>query len=165
MADRAGFTEYVVARRALLHRTAWVLTGDHHLAEDLVQQVLTKLYLRWPRVERMDSVDAYVRRMLVNANVDRLRRRRHLTGLDSVDAVAISPDSDALLDLRQALESLAPGQRRAVVLRHLWGLSVEETAATLGVSAGTVKSQTSDALHRLRDLLTTTDPRSHRDRS
>ena len=66
------------------------------------------------------------------------------------------PDSDALLDLRDALATLAPGQRRAVVLRHLWGLSVEETATTLGVSTGTVKSQTSDALHRLRDLLTPT---------
>ena len=159
MADRAGFTEYVVARRALMHRTAWVLTGDHHLAEDLVQQVLAKLYVAWPRVQRMDGVDGYVRRMLVNANVDRARRRREHVGLDLLDAPAPSTDSDALLDLREAIGSLAPGQRRAVVLRHLWGLSVEETATTLGVSPGTVKSQTSDALQRLRDLLTPTDQR------
>ena len=159
MADRSGFTEYVAARRPLMHRTAWVLTGDHHHAEDLVQQVLAKLYVGWPRVQRMDSVDAYVRRMLVNANLDRVRRRREHTTLDGVgdvDPVVADPDSDALLDLRDALATLAPGQRRAVVLRHLWGLSVEETATTLGVSTGTVKSQTSDALHRLRDLLAPT---------
>jgi RNA polymerase sigma-70 factor (sigma-E family) len=165
MADRSGFTEYADARRALMYRTAYVLTGDHHHAEDLVQQVLAKLYVAWPRVQRMDGVDGYVRRMLVNANLDRVRRRREHTDLDGLDPVATDQDSDALLDLRDALDSLAPGQRRAVVLRHLWGLSVEETAATLGVAPGTVKSQTSDALHRLRDLLTTTDPRSHRDRS
>jgi RNA polymerase sigma-70 factor (sigma-E family) len=153
MSDRAGFSEYVAARRPLLHRTAWVLTGDHHLAEDLVQQVLTKLYVAWPRVARMGSVDGYVRRMLVNANVDRVRRRREHPGLEGFDQAAPSVDHDAVLDLRDALAGLAPGQRRAIVLRHLWGLSVEETAATLGVSPGTVKSQTADAVRRLRDPL------------
>ena len=78
MADRSGFTEYVAARRPLMHRTAWVLTGDHHHAEDLVQQVLAKLYVGWPRVQRMDSVDAYVRRMLVNANVDESKVRERV---------------------------------------------------------------------------------------
>jgi RNA polymerase sigma-70 factor (sigma-E family) len=153
MSDRAGFSEYAVARRPLLHRTAWVLCGDHHQAEDLVQHVLTKLYLAWPRVSRMDSVDAYVRTMLVNANLDRVRSRRELPGLEGFDRPAHDLDHDALLDLREALAGLAPGQRRAIVLRHLWGLSVEETAATLGVSPGTVKSQTSDAVRRLRELL------------
>jgi RNA polymerase sigma-70 factor (sigma-E family) len=153
MSDRAGFSEYVVARRPLLHRTAWVLTGDHHLAEDLVQQVLTKLYVAWPRVSRMQSVDGYVRTMLVNANLDRVRRRREQPGLDGFDRATRDVDQDALLDLRDALAGLAPGQRRAIVLRHLWGLSVEETAATLGIAPGTVKSQTADAVHRLRDLL------------
>jgi RNA polymerase sigma-70 factor (sigma-E family) len=160
MADRSGFTEYVEARRALMHRTAFVLTGDHHHAEDLVQQVLTKLYVKWPRVERMDSVDGYVRRMLVNANVDRVRRRREHTDLHEVDVAVSGPDSDASLDLQQALASLAPGQRRVVVLRHLWGLSVEETAETLGISQGTVKSQTADAISRLRHLMAPTDQRS-----
>ncbi len=157
MADRAGYVDYVAARRALMYRTAYVLTGDHHQAEDLVQQVLTRLYVRWPRVERMDSVDGYVRRMLVNANVDRLRRRREHADLDGVELTSAGPDSDVLLDLHDALSTLAPGQRRVVALRHLWGLSVEETADTLGVSTGTVKSQTSDALQRLRHLLTPAD--------
>jgi RNA polymerase sigma-70 factor (sigma-E family) len=153
MSDRAGFSEYVVARRPLLHRTAWVLTGDHHLAEDLVQQVLTKLYVAWPRVARMESVDGYVRTMLVNANLDRVRRRREQPGLEGFDHATRDVDHDALLDLRDALAGLAPGQRRVIVLRHLWGLTVEETAATLGIAPGTVKSQTADAVHRLRDLL------------
>jgi RNA polymerase sigma-70 factor (sigma-E family) len=153
MADRAGFIEYVAVRRPLLYRTAWVLCGDPHQAEDLVQQTLTKLYVAWPRVERMSSVDAYVRTMLVNANVDRVRRRRETAGIDGFDRPAGDLDLDGSLVLRRALAELAPGQRRAVVLRHLWGLSVEETAAELGVAPGTVKSQTADAVRRLRELL------------
>ena len=153
MAERAGFSEYVVARRPLMYRTAWVLCGDHHQAEDLVQHVLTKLYVAWPRVARMDSVDGYVRTMLVNTNIDRVRRRREHPGLEGFDQAARDVDQDALLDLREALAELAPGQRRAIVLRHLWGLSVEETAATLGIAPGTVKSQTADAVRRLRELL------------
>jgi RNA polymerase sigma-70 factor (sigma-E family) len=153
MADRAGFSEYVVARRPLLYRSAWVLCGDSHQAEDLVQHVLTRLYVVWPRVARMQSVDGYVRTMLLNANVDRLRRRREHVGLEGFDQAAHDPDHDALLDLREALLGLAPGQRRVVVLRHLWDLSVEETAAALGIAPGTVKSQTADAVRRLRELL------------
>ncbi len=153
MSGRAAFSEYVGARRPLMYRTAWVLCGDHHQAEDLVQHVLTKLYVAWPRVSRMDSVDGYVRTMLVNANLDRLRRRREQPGLEGFDQAAHDVDHDALLDLREALRRLAPGQRRALVLRHLWGLSVEETAATLGIAPGTVKSQTADAMTRLRTLL------------
>ena len=153
MAERAGFSEYVVARRPLMYRTAWVLCGDHHQAEDLVQHVLTKLYVAWPRVARMDSVDGYVRTMLVNANLDRVRRRREFAGLEGFDQPAREVDRDSELDLRAALIELAPGQRRAVALRHLWGLSVEETAAELGIAPGTVKSQTADAVRRLRELL------------
>jgi RNA polymerase sigma-70 factor (sigma-E family) len=153
MVERTGFSEYVVARRPLMYRTAWVLCGDHHQAEDLVQHVLTKLYVAWPRVARMDSVDGYVRTMLVNANLDRVRRRRESAGLEGFDQPAREVDHDSELDLRAALTELAPGQRRAVALRHLWGLSVEETAAELGIAPGTVKSQTADAVRRLRELL------------
>jgi len=153
MGERTGFTEYVVARRPLLYRTAWVLCRDPHLAEDLVQHVLTRLYVAWPRVSGMDAVDGYVRTMLVNANLDRLRRRREHRGLEDWDAAAEAGDTEAVLDLRDALGRLAPGQRRALVLRHLWGLSVEETSAALGIAPGTVKSQTADAMARLRALL------------
>jgi DNA-directed RNA polymerase specialized sigma24 family protein len=109
MAERAGFSEYVVARRPLMYRTAWVLCGDHHQAEDLVQHVLTKLYVAWPRVARMDSVDGYVRTMLVNANLDRVRRRRESAGLEGFDQPTREVDHDSELDLRAALTELAPG--------------------------------------------------------
>jgi RNA polymerase sigma-70 factor (sigma-E family) len=136
-----------------MYRTAWVLCRDPHQAEDLVQHVLIRLYVAWPRVSGMDAVDGYVRTMLVNANLDRLRRRREHPGLEGWDQAAETHDTEAVLDLRDAVARLAPGQRRALVLRHLWGLSVEETAAALGIAPGTVKSQTADAMTRLRALL------------
>lgn len=152
----ADFSAYVAERRAHLYRTAYLLCGDPHRAEDIVQQALTKLYAAWSRAVRADSVDAYTRRIVVNAHLDEVRRpwRRERPTAEPVDrAVATTvstEDSDALWT---ALRGLAPGQRRVVVLRHYWGLSVDETAADLGISPGTVKSQTSEALARLRDVL------------
>lgn len=155
MGTRDEFSEYVAARRPLLYRTAYVLCGDAHRAEDLVQTVLTKLYVHWPRVSRADSVDGYVRTMLVNADIDAKRRvwHRERSGLEGFDHPATAADQEGALDLRAALQGLAAGQRQVVVLRHLWGLSVDETAAELGIAPGTVKSQTSDALRRLREAL------------
>lgn len=151
------FTAYVVERRAHLYRTAYLLcAGDPHRAEDVVQAALTKLYAAWPRVSRLDAVDAYARRVVVNAHLDEVRRpwRRERPVQDDPDEVAPSglsvEDADALWS---ALRALAPRQRQVVVLRHYLGLSVEETAADLGISPGTVKSQTSDALARLRATL------------
>ncbi|WP_193610705.1 SigE family RNA polymerase sigma factor [Nocardioides lijunqiniae] len=153
------FSAYVVERRAHLYRTAYLLCGDAHRAEDITQQALAKLYGAWSRAVRMDSVDAYARRIVVNAHLDEVRRpwqRRErpsaepAEGRVSVAAGLSVEDSDALWT---ALRGLAPGQRRVVVLRHYWGLSVDETAADLGISPGTVKSQTSEALARLRGVL------------
>jgi RNA polymerase sigma-70 factor (sigma-E family) len=155
-AREAEFTEYVAARRVHLRRTAFLLCGDSHRAEDLVQTALVKLYRAWPRVRRDGNVDAYARRVLVNAHIDETRRpwRRERTGLDGHDqemrSQAAVEDRDVLL---AALADLPEGQRKVVVLRHFWGLSVEETAQDLGVSAGTVKSQTSHALRRLEAAL------------
>lgn len=155
-----GFTAYVAQRRAQLYRTAYLLCGDPHRAEDVVQTALAKLYAAWPRVSRADSVDAYARRVVVNAHLDDVRRpwRRERpvepgerSGLDGPAPTGVSAeDSDALW---AALRALPAGQRRVVVLRHYWGLSVDETAADLGISPGTVKSQTSDALRSLRAAL------------
>lgn len=163
MADRerdAAFVSFVTQRRARLYRTAYLLTGDAHRAEDVVQDALAKLYAAWPRAERMAGVDAYARRIVVNCHLDDVRRpwRREravdVTGDDRFDVAARSglapEDSDALW---AALRALPAGQRRVVVLRHYWGLSVEETAADLGVTQGTVKSQTSAALAHLRTAL------------
>lgn len=152
----ADFTAYVTARRDRLYRTAYLLCGgDVHRAEDVVQQALTKLYVAWPRVSRAESVDAYARRTVVNAHLDEVRRPwRRERAVDAVPEVATSdPDLEGADALWTALRGLAPGQRRVVVLRHYLGLSVEETAADLGITPGTVKSQTSDALARLRAAL------------
>lgn len=152
-----GYSAYVAQRRSHLYRTAYLLCGDPHRAEDIVQIALAKLYAAWPRVSRLDSVDAYARRIVVNSHLDEVRRpwRRERpveqSLLDRAAPTGVSTeDSDALWT---ALRGLAPGQRRVVVLRHYWGLSVDETAADLGISPGTVQSQTSDALLRLRDAL------------
>ena len=151
-----AFAAYVAERRPHLYRTAWLLCGDPHRAEDVVQAALTKLYVAWPRVERARSVDAYVRRAIANAHVDETRRpwRREAAASDALPEGEVrGPDLGEQDALWAALRSLPPGMRRVVVLRHFWGLSVEETAADLGISAGTVKSQTSAALAALRTVL------------
>ncbi|WP_340540437.1 SigE family RNA polymerase sigma factor [Nocardioides sp. GXZ039] len=157
--SRVGFVEYVEARRPHLQRSAYLLCGDPGRAEDIVQVALTRLYLNWPKVQRADSVDAYVRRSLVNTFINESKRpwRRERSGLDGVaDPMVPGPSEHGEHDddLWSALGALSPGQRQVVVLRHYWGLSVEETAADLGISTGTVKSQTHLALTRLRAALT-----------
>lgn len=159
--DDAGaytsFETYVLTRRAALLRTAYLLTGDHADAEDLVQVTLVRVVGRWPRIA--DRPDAYVRTVLVRENISRWRRRRWRE--HSVDQVVDrvdpgSPAADAVEDrelLRAALTALAPRQRAVVVLRYVEDLSEAETAAALGVSVGTVKSQARDALARLRAAL------------
>jgi RNA polymerase sigma-70 factor (sigma-E family) len=156
------FVEYVAARRGRLYRTAYLICGDAHRADDLVQIALAKAYVAWPRLEQAGNVDAYVRRILVNAHVDETRRgwRRERPGLDDVDETTPAPAHEGNEELWDALRRLAPGQRRIVVLRHYWGLSVEETAADLGISPGTVKSQTSAALAHLRRALVEAGTRS-----
>lgn len=148
-----AFVEYVAARRARLFRTAYLICGDAHRADDLVQIALAKAYVAWPRLEQAGNVDAYVRRILVNAHVDETRRswRHERPGLPDIEEAA--PAHEGYEELWAALRALAPGQRRVVVLRHYWGLSTEETAADLRISPGTVKSQTSDALTHLRRAL------------
>lgn len=149
------FGAYVAERRAYLFRSAWLLCGDRHRAEDLVQDALTKLYLAWPRVHRMANVEAYVRRMLVNGHIDETRRpwRRERVSSELPDSPAPPMVGEEADELWTALRALPAGQRRVVVLRHYWGLSVEETARDLDVSVGTVKSQTSAALTTLRRVL------------
>lgn len=157
------FSAYVAERRQRLHRTAWALCGDRDRAEDIVQITLSKLYASWFRVRRADSVDAYVRRMIVNTHLNEARRpwRRESAGLDHLPDRAARADHDPVESdaLWTALRGLAPRQREVVVLRHYWGLSVEETAADLGIAPGTVKSQTSAALSRLREQMSVTTTR------
>lgn len=152
------FAAWVAARRGHLYRSAYLLGGDHHRAEDVVQTALAKLYVAWPRVVRTSTPDAYARRVVVNAHLDETRRpwRRERVGLPTAQPEAAAPtglDPEARDLLMTALRDLGPRQRAVVVLRHLWGLSVADTAVELGISEGTVKSQTSDGLARLRQAL------------
>jgi RNA polymerase sigma-70 factor (sigma-E family) len=149
------FSAYVAVRRPQLYRTAVLLCGDPHRAEDVVQDALMRLYAAWPRVSRVDNVDAYVRRIIVNAHhSDRRRPWRRESSRELPDRAR--PDGFAFEEadaVRDAIRALPPGQRRVVVLRHIWGLSVEHTSQELGISTGTVKSQNADALASLRKAL------------
>ncbi|MGL5809976.1 MAG: SigE family RNA polymerase sigma factor [Nocardioides sp.] len=150
-----AFREYVAARRPHLYRTAYLVCGDAHQAEDLVQTALTRAYGRWTTIQRAGDPDGYLRRAMVNARIDEFRKngRRELVGLADRDMPA--PEALAAEDvdlLIATLRTLPIGQRKVVVLRHYLGLSVEETAHDLGLSPGTVKSQTAAALARLRDV-------------
>jgi RNA polymerase sigma-70 factor (sigma-E family) len=152
------FHQFVLARRAELVRTATLLTaGDAHLAEDLVQATLTKMYVAWPSFRRADNPDAYLRRTLVNALIDERRRlwwRRERPVAQLPDRTATDAGTENLGDeMRAALKELAPRMRAAVVFRYLYDLDVAETADALGCSPGTVKSQTARALERLRAVL------------
>jgi RNA polymerase sigma-70 factor (sigma-E family) len=155
VAGEHGFDEFVRGRSTALLRTAYLLTGDRGHAEDLLQQVLERVARRWSSIS--DSPEAYVRRALANAAVNRRRRRRpvEVELLDRHDGVAAS--GPAAVDLRdqlvRGLLQLPSRQRAVLVLRFFEDLSEAETAATLGCSVGTVKSQASRGLDRLRALV------------
>lgn len=156
------FRAFLADRRSSLLRTSTALTGgDPHLAEDLVQKCVIRLYVAWPRVRSM-QLDSYVRRSLVNALIDERRGAfwRHerawaeppdAGGPEVVEGGAGGGELSG--DMLRALGQLAPRMRAAVVLRHVDGLSTEETAHALRCSTGTVKSQTARGLERLRALL------------
>ena len=132
------------------------MCGDWHRAEDVLQTALVKAYVAWPRIHRDGREEAYVRRIIVRTNIDEHRRpwRRERSGLDGHDrAVDGSSAVEERSELLDALPQLPISQRRVVVLRHWLGLSVEETAAELGISTGTVKSHSSRARERLREAL------------
>lgn len=147
------FGEFVDARALVMRRTAYLLCGDWHRAEDIVQTALIKLYVAWSRV-RKDSVDAYARKVLVRTAIDESRRGffQRERSVDVVPEPAVTDDS-ADFDLRQALDALPPGQRAVVVLRYWEDLSITETARILGRTEGTVKSQAAKGLAALRELL------------
>lgn len=147
------FTEFVTTRRAALVRVAaMLLANDRARAEDAVQTALTRLYVAWPRV-RPDTVDAYARRCVVNAAIDDrrslFRRRERLHAELPEIAVAENQYVDETTVVA-VLARLAPRMRAAVVLRYIEGLSAVETAAVLGCSEGTVRSQSARGLDRLR---------------
>ena len=157
MAERDGFVEFVQDRGPALRGTAYLICGDWHRADDALQDALHKLYLAWPRVQRVGNVFAYARRSVVNAALYEGRRgwRREHAYADPPDrAVGDFATTQAVRDeVLRALATLAPRQRACVVLRFYEDLSVDQTAEVLGCSPGTVKSQVSRALTTLRPLL------------
>jgi RNA polymerase sigma-70 factor (sigma-E family) len=142
------------ARQPSLLRTAYLLTGDRHTAEDLVQTSLAKLYLSWDKVQRRELVDGYVRRILVNEHNSLWRRafkRREVVSDEVPEREAFDrPDHGESAALWEFVQTLPRKQRAVIVLRYYEDLSEAETAAVLGVSVGTVKSQASRALSAMR---------------
>lgn len=149
----ADFVAFYHARSRSLRRTAYAMCGDWALSDDLVQHTFTRLYTHWPRIKD-DKPDGYARRTLVNhlLNGRRARKRESLT-----EVVPSSPSEptgvEDRLDLLAAVRQLPPRQRAIVILRFLDDLSVADTAETLGMAEGTVKSQTARALDSLRTRL------------
>lgn len=154
---RAGFAAFVHARSAALGRTAYLLTADRHLAEDLLQEALARVAGRWEQVAAAGDPEPYVRRVLYTCAVDGWRRRR-LTEVLGVDPPEVHDPADAgeaatrRLVLRDALARLTPRQRAVLVLRFYEDATEVQTAELLGCSVSTVKSQTRHALGRLRAL-------------
>lgn len=150
--DAIGFDAFVAARSSALLRTAYLLTRDHGLAEDLVQTALTKAWFAWSRIET--APEPYVRRVLVNTFATWWRRKWNgESATDRLPEVAVPSASEATEtghDLWQAMGRLPRRQRAVVVLRYVEDLSESETAELLGCSVGTVKSQASRALAKLR---------------
>lgn len=148
------FEGFVAARWRPLLRAAWLLSGNWAAAEDLVQSALAQVWAHWPRVRAAAEPDAYVRRMLTHQFLGQQRRRSSgelPTGVVPESGVPdAAADVDRRLALTRALRELPPQQRAAIVLRYFQDLSLEQTAAALGCTVGTAKSQTSRALAKLR---------------
>lgn len=147
-----GFDEFVASRGDALWRSAWLLTGDAHLAEDLVQTALGKSYPAFERIVRDGSFEAYVRRIMFTTYAAWWRRRWNVERptAELPESTGPAPTSEAKQDLVAALGALPRGQRAVVVLRFFEDLTEKQTAELLGVSIGTVKSQNARALAALR---------------
>jgi RNA polymerase sigma-70 factor (sigma-E family) len=151
------FREWAHARRDRLRRAAFLLSGDWHLADDLTQTTLTKMFVAWPRIRGAEGPDAFAHRVLVNAFVDDRRRpwRRERGTAELPDAPA-RDGTDAVLDRQVVLAALArlPARQRAVIVLRFWeDLSIDQTAAVMSCSPGTIKSQTAKAQQHLREHL------------
>ena len=151
--DDGGFVAWATVRRSALRHTAYLLCGDWVRADDLVQETLVRVYLRWRRIAA-GRADAYARRVLATAFVDEHRRPWHREAATEVlperPYVDPPPVGSTVVD---ALRQVPAGQRAVLVLRFWEDLSVQQTAVALGCSTGNVKSQSARGLDRLRELL------------
>lgn len=156
--DRDAFAEFVAARSGALHRAAYLMVGDVGLAQDLVQESLTKTYVAWPRLRNPQAAEAYTRKVITTTAITWFRKRswnaERVTA--TVPETAADGHADGLVArqaLLAALAKLPPRQRAVIVLRYYEDLSERQTAELLGCAVGTVKSQASAGLVRLRDLM------------
>ena len=152
----ADYSEYVESRLPALRRLALLLCQDRHRADDLVQQAVIRVYMRWAKASAADNTDAYVNAILVREFLHERRSSwtRRVRVTDQVpDAPILTADRDRLMDLQAAVAALPPGQRAALVLRYYCDLNIDQTAVALGCSTGTVKSQTAKAIAALRSRL------------
>ena len=162
-----GFDEFVATRGPALMRTASLLTGNKAAAEDALQEALTRVAMRWPKVVRGGEPEPYVRRVLYTVVVDEWRRRRRLDTEpaevnDASDGVDVASRVSNSLTLAEALRRITPRQRAVLILRYYDDLTEMQAAHVLGCSVSTVKSQTKHALMRLRalapDVISAFDP-------
>lgn len=155
--DDEEFTEFVRATAPRLHRAALLLTGDHHLTDDLTQATYAKVYASWRRVSRADDPLAYARRTLLNTYLShrRLRRNTELPADPTLmpEHPGTEDDPAARVDLLDALATLPPRDRALLVLRYWEDRSVADAAHDLGITEAAVRTRSSRALQRLRPLL------------
>jgi RNA polymerase sigma-70 factor (sigma-E family) len=157
--DEQEFAEYFAARRDAVRRTAYLLCGDWHKADDLAQTAFVALHRRWKKIRDRAATDAYVRKTLVRALIDESRRpwrRERQTDVlpePSSDGPGLAERVATREDLLAALKEVPPKQRAVLVLRFFEGLDVGEAARALGCSEGNVKSQTARGLANLRQVL------------
>ena len=157
--DADEFAEFVRATGPRLHRAALLLTGDHHLTEDLTQATYARVYASWRRVSRADDPIAYARRTLLNTYLShrRLRRNSELPTDPTIGEARAAPEADqaSRMDLLDALASLPPHDRAVLVLRYWEDRSVDDTAHDLGLTQTAVRTRARRALRRLRPLIGT----------
>jgi RNA polymerase sigma-70 factor (sigma-E family) len=156
----AEYADFVRSHTHTLLRSAFLLTGDQHLAEDLVQEALARTHRAWDRLQHTGHASAYAHKVMYHAQVSLWRRRRVAEVLPGTIVERPGTPSDDLAEaaaqrvmLRRALQSLSPKQRAVVVLRYFEDRTEAEAAQLLGVSVSTVKTQCARALERLRALL------------
>jgi RNA polymerase sigma-70 factor (sigma-E family) len=148
------FTDFAVGAAPRLRRTAFLLCGNWHTAEDLAQATLAKMFVSWRRISRQDAVYAYASRTLVNTYLASRRRRRREVLTGWLPETAAEPQGcEVRMVVLDALATLPPKARVVVVMRYWADMSVEQVADLLGCSTGNVKSQSARALGKLRILL------------
>ncbi|QWF80837.1 SigE family RNA polymerase sigma factor [Amycolatopsis sp. CA-230715] len=163
--DEQEFAEYFAARRDSVRRTAYMLCGDWHRADDLAQTAFVALHRRWRKIRDRAATDAYLRKTLVRASIDESRRpwrrERYVDEMPEPEQAPVRVDEQVATreDLLAGLRKVPPKQRAVLVLRYFEGLDVAGVAKALGCSEGNVKSQTARGLANLRGVLEEVDTR------